>query len=90
VADSGPYSAENVARLSATGVRWISRVPDTSKEAKAALTVADAAWQQEGDLFWASPPQAPAGDRWLVVRTTQGEERVRATLTRQVETTRIH
>ena len=41
VADSGLYSAANVARLSAAGVRWISRVPDTSTEAKAALTVAD-------------------------------------------------
>ena len=41
VADSGLYSAANVSRLSAAGVRWISRVPDTSTEAKAALTVAD-------------------------------------------------
>src|SRR5262249_7630045 len=53
VADSGLYSAANVSRLSAVGVRWISRVPDTSTEAKAALRVADDAWQQEGDLFWA-------------------------------------
>jgi transposase len=42
VADSGLYSAATVARLSAASVRWISRVPDTSKEAKAALAVADA------------------------------------------------
>jgi hypothetical protein len=65
VADSGLYSAENVAHLSGAGVRWIRRVPDTStpaKQAKAALAVADAAWQQEGDLFWASAPQAPAGE----------------------------
>jgi transposase len=82
VADSGLYSAENIARLSAAGVRWISRVPDTSTEAKAALTDDAAAWQQEGDLFWAAAPQTPAGERWVVVRTTQGEERVRATLTR--------
>ena len=58
VADSGLYSASNSARLSAAGVRWISRVPDTSKEAKAALTVADDTWQQEGDVFWAPAPQA--------------------------------
>jgi transposase len=85
VADSGLYSAENVKRLSAAGVRWISRVPDTSKEARTALVVADDRWQQEGDLFWASAPQAPTGERWLVVRTTQGEERTHATLRRQVE-----
>jgi transposase len=88
VADSGLYSAENGARLSRAGVRWISRVPDTSTQAKAALAVPDRAWQQEGDLFWAPAPQAPAGERWVVVRTTQGEERARATLQRQVEQTR--
>ena len=36
VADSGLYSADNVARLSAAGVRWISRVPETSMEARRA------------------------------------------------------
>jgi transposase len=87
VADSGLYSAENVARLSTAGVRWISRVPDTSKEAHAALQVADDAWQQEGDLCWAANRPAPPGERWLVVRTIQGEDRVRATLRRQVEKT---
>jgi transposase len=88
VADSGLYSAANVARLSSAQVRWISRVPDTSTEAKAALQVADAAWQQDGDVFWASAPQAPRGERWVVVRTTSGEQRARATLTRQVEQAR--
>ncbi len=88
VADSGLYSADNVARLSTAGVRWISRVPDTSTPARTALAVADDAWQHEGDLFWAAAPQAPAGEGWVVVRTTQGEERARATLQRQVDTTR--
>jgi transposase len=88
VADSGLYSATNSARLSAAGVRWISRVPDTSTEARTALAVADDTWQQDGELFWAPAPQAPAGERWVVVRTAQGEERARKTLTRQVETTR--
>jgi transposase len=88
VTDSGWYSAKNVTRLHAAGVRWISRVPDTSKEARAALQVADDVWQQEGTLFWAAAPQAPAGERWVVVRTTQGEERARVTLQRQVEQAR--
>src|SRR5262249_9788019 len=88
VADSGLYSADNVARLSAAGVRWISRVPDTSKGARAALQVADTAWQHDGDLFWASASEAPAGERWVVVRTRQGEERARATLQRQVDRVR--
>ncbi len=85
VADSGLYSADNVARLTAAGVRWISRVPATSQEAHAALTVPDDAWQQEGERFWAAAPPAPAGERWVVVRTTPGEERARATLQRQVD-----
>ena len=85
----GSTAPSNVARLSAAGVRWISRVPDTSKEARAALQVADDAWQQEDDaVLGARRPQAPAGERWVVVRTTQGEERARATLERQVEQTR--
>jgi transposase len=88
VADSGLYTAENVARLAAAGVRWISRVPDTSKEARVALGVDDDAWRHDGDLHWAAIPQAPEGQRWVVVRTTQGEERARATLQRQVDTTR--
>jgi hypothetical protein len=46
-----------------------------STEAKAALMVADDAWQRDGDLFWACAPQAPAGERWVVVRTTAGEDR---------------
>jgi transposase len=89
VADSGLYSAANVARLAAAGVRWISRVPDTSKEARAALEVADDAWQHDGTLFWAPAPPAPVGERWVVVRTRQGEERVRTTLQRRVDTTRV-
>jgi len=65
-----------------------SRVPDTSKQARAALAVADDAWQQEGTQFWAPAPQAPVGERWAVVRTTQGQERARASLEPQVDTTR--
>jgi transposase len=87
VADSGLYSVENVARLTIAGVRWISRVPDTSKEARTALSVPDDAWQQEGDLCWAADRPAPSGERWVVVRTTPGEERVRTTLRRQVDKT---
>jgi transposase len=93
VADSGLYSADNVARLGAAGVRWISRVPDTSKEAHAALKVADDAWQQDGlnparVRWWAPVAKPPEGERWLVVRTQQGEERARTTLARKVEQAR--
>jgi len=69
-------------------VRWISRAPETSEQARSALQVADGAWQQEGDLFWASASQAPTREWWVVVRTTQGEERTLAMLRRQVDRTR--
>src|SRR5262249_16616892 len=85
VADSGLYSRENVVRLSEAGVRWISRVPETSQEARSALSVVDDAWRREGDLYWAADRPAPSGERWVVVRTIQGEERARATLRRQVD-----
>jgi transposase len=88
VADSGLYSAANVARLNSAGVHWISRVPDTSKEARTALQVADGAWQQEGDLCRAADRPAPTAERWVVVRTIEGEERARKTLRRQVDKAR--
>jgi transposase len=82
------YSADTVARLTTAGVRWISRIPDTSTEAHAALAVTDDAWQHTGTLFWAPVASVPTGERWVVVRTTPGEERARATLQRQVERVR--
>ncbi|MGH2501808.1 MAG: IS1634 family transposase, partial [Ktedonobacterales bacterium] len=90
----GLYSAQNVAQLSKAGVQWISRVPDTSTEAHAALDLADDAWRQDalkptGTRWWASVAQPPAGERWLVVRTAQGEERAQATLTRAVAQARM-
>lgn len=87
VADSGLYSADNVARLNTAGVHWISRVPDTSEQAHSALAVADDTWEQAGDLFWVADRPAPTGERWVVVRTAQGEDRVRTTLRRQVDKT---
>jgi transposase len=92
VADSGLYSADNVGRLNRAGVRWVSRVPDTSQAARDALAAAQTedAWQQDGGLFWVrvDGATAPPGERWLVVRTTPGEQRARQTLQRQVEQAR--
>ena len=90
VADSRMYSRENMARLNRAQVRWVSRVPETSMEAKAAVREADAAdWQQAGELWFAAVANAPRGERWVVGRTRQGEERARATLARKAEQTRV-
>lgn len=82
VADSGMYSIANMARLNAARIAWVCRVPETLREAKAALEVPETAWQHEGSLHWA-PTAGRAGERWLVVRTDEGLARARATLERQ-------
>ena len=90
VADSGLYSAENMTRLTAASVRWISRAPETSTTAKEAVQAAvleanEAVWQQAGGLFWALVAHAPQGERWVVARTSQGVEGARVTLARKGE-----
>ena len=91
VADSAVYSQANMTRFQGAGVRWICRVPETSTEAKAAVAAScapDSAWQANADetVHWVSHRLAlPQGEeRWLVVRTRPGEQRARASLTRQV------
>ena len=93
VADSGLYSAENMTQLNAAGVRWVSRVPETSTAAQAMvqerLDTPDT-WQStaDGRRHWWSRQLAelPQGaERWIVVRTQEGEERARATVQRQAE-----
>ncbi len=93
VADSGLYSAENMTRLNVAGVHWVSRVPETSTAAQAIvqerLETLDG-WQHsaDGSRHWWSreqPDLAQGAERWLVVRTQEGEERARATVQRQAQ-----
>ena len=90
VADSGLYSTAAMTRFNAAGVRWISRVPETSTEAKAAVAEAagtDQGWQMSTDqtVRWMRrQPSLPQGaERWRVGRTAAGLNRARATLARQ-------
>jgi transposase len=99
VADSGLYSTENMTQLNQAGVRWVSRVPEVSTAAQAivqerlepqeALGRRDA-WQTtaEGTRHWWSqelPDLAQGPERWIVVRTQEGEDRARSTLQRQAQ-----
>jgi transposase len=93
VADSGLYSVENMTQLNAAGVGWVSRVPQTSTAAQGMvqehLETADS-WHSspDGTRHWWSRmlPDLPQGpERWIVVRTQEGEERARATLERQAD-----
>jgi transposase len=89
VADSGLYSAENMVRLQQAGVQWIARVPETSTAARTAIDLGATDWQASADdqTHWLTRTVALAHgtERWLVVRTRSGEERVQASLARQVQ-----
>jgi transposase len=70
VADSGVYSEANMRRFNQAQIRWISRVPETSTEAKAVVeTAADSQeWQdaEDGQSHWFTRPLTLA----------QGQERL--------------
>jgi transposase len=91
VADSGLYSAENMTRLNDAAVRWVSRVPETSSAAQGIVQERIETlegWQSsaDGTRHWWSreqPDLAQGRERWIVVRTQEGEERARATVQRQ-------
>jgi transposase len=91
VADSGISSEANMRRFNEAKIPWISRVPETSKEAKAVVETAteSAEWHDsaDGQSHWVTQTMSlPQGrERWVVVRTEQGEARAQATLKRQVE-----
>jgi transposase len=89
VADSGLYSTGNMTTLNQAGVRWVSRVPDTSTEAHAILQETPAAWQPSIDgtrQWWSRTLDLPQGrERWIVVRSAEGAARARATCQRQAE-----
>ncbi len=89
VADSGLYSTENMTVLHQAEVRWVSRVPETSTEAHTIIHETPAAWQSSADQtrqWWSRVLDLPQGrERWIVVRSAEGEARARATCQRQAE-----
>ena len=88
VADSGIYSEGNMRYLNEAGVKWVSRVPETSKEAKAVVQADSEQWQtaEDGSTQWYSRVMSlPQGtERWLIVRTQASQQRAQASLQRQV------
>jgi transposase len=54
VADNGIYSESNMRQLNAAGVKWVSRVSETSTEAKTVLQEGSQDWQQSenGSIQW--------------------------------------
>jgi transposase len=89
VADSGLYSAANMLKLNQAKVQWVSRVPETSKEAKAAVIQEEDAWKPSADgkrSMVALQMNLPQGrERWLVVRSTDGVNRALQTARKQAD-----
>ena len=88
VADNSIYSEPNMRQLNAAGIKWISRVSETSTEAKTVLQEGSQDWQrsEDGSIQWfCREMELPQGsERWVIVRTSASEQRAQATLQRQV------
>jgi transposase len=89
VADGGVYSEANMRRFAAAGVRWVSRVPETSHAAKALVREEPTDWESsaDGTIHWfARQLELPQGqERWIVVVSEAGLARTRATLRQRAE-----
>src|SRR6266700_3904256 len=88
VADNGSYIEPNMRQLNAAGIKWISRVSETSTEAKTVLHEGSQDWQrsEDGSIQWfCREMELPQGnERWVIVRTSASEQRAQASLQRQV------
>jgi transposase len=91
VADNGIYSEQNMRQLNAAGITWISRVSETSTEAKAVLQEGSQDWQktEDGSIQWfCRQMDLPQGsERWVIVRTAASLTRAQTSLQRQVSRT---
>ncbi len=88
VADNGIYSEANMRRLNQAGVKWVSRVSETSTEAKQVLQEGSKEWHssEDGSVQWYNRVMSlPQGiERWTIVRTAASQQRAQQSLQRQV------
>jgi transposase len=89
VADNGVYSEANMRYLNQAKVKWISRVSETSTDAKAALAETYETWHasEDGNTHWVNRIMSlPHGkERWVIVYTSASKQRAQASLQRQVK-----
>src|SRR4051812_23903986 len=96
VADSGLYSEANMTRLAEAGVRWVSRVPETSNMARSIIDLDAPDWcsSADGQMRWyrrevtfapGNLEQEGRTERWVVVSSQAAEERAEKTLRRKME-----
>src|SRR5258708_33450798 len=74
-------------QLNAAGVRWVSRVPETSTAAQGIVqerlaSLEDGRHSPDGTRHWWS--RKLSDERWSAVRTQEGEARARPTVERHV------
>ena len=87
VADSALYSEATMTDLEQQGIRWISRVPETSLQAKAFVAEEPVHWQGTETLHWYER-EVRIGDRterWVVAQSAEGVAQQQTTLQRRVE-----
>jgi transposase len=87
VADSALYSEATMTSLSQQGVWWVSRVPETSLQAKALVAEESVHWQGTKELRWMEREViiGHRTERWIVAQSAEGVEQQQATLQRRVE-----
>ena len=84
VFDSGGYSQANMKAYNEAKIRWCSRVPETSSEAKVALAEEPEQWQELSDQrgqYVRLQRSLPQGEeRWMLIRMTENLEAARTSL----------
>src|SRR2546422_5671560 len=89
VFDSGGYSQENMKRYNEAKIRWISRVPETSREAKTALQEEAREWQAlsdgSGQYRTCIMDLLQGKESWVIVRKEAGEKAVRWQMEKKVK-----
>jgi len=87
VADSALYNEATMTDLEQKGVWWISRVPETSTQAKALVAEEPERWQGTETLRWCEQEVSirERTERWIIAQSAEGVERQTASLQRQAE-----
>jgi transposase len=85
VADSALYTEATMTDLERKGVWWISRVPETSTQAKALVAEEPTTWQETEALRWCEREMrvGERTERWILAQSAEGVERQRASLQRK-------
>lgn len=89
VADSALYSADHVKKLTESGVKFVTRVPETISEAKTRIQETEIeSMKPLKEGYRAEEYRSDYGDaeqRWLVVHSEEAEERARESVREKIQ-----